>query len=199
MDGLQFTSSIVGFLAWPAAVVWLAYLLRSPLAKLVPRVRAVKYGDLHVDIGEQIEAAKEQAETESEEASAQHPEPPLSFKSLALADPRAAILSAWLPVEAELHQLATRSGLDDSRSNLFKQLEHLQRKGVLSPSLINTMLHLRQIRNTAVHVTGDSVDFTNAMEMGEMCQMVTAQLKIINESFKPLRVDKDLVEGAPER
>jgi hypothetical protein len=184
MDGLQFTSSIIGFLAWPAAVVWVAYLLRSPLAKLIPRVRAVKYGDLHVDIGEQIEAAKEQAEAESETAPAAPPEPPPSYKSLALADPRAAILSSWLPVEGELNELASRHGIE--KSSTFKQLEHLQKAGVLSTSLINTLLKLRHIRNTAVHLTGDSVNFEDAINMGEMCQMAAAQLKIINASMKDL-------------
>jgi len=181
MDGLQFTSSIIGFLAWPAAVVWLAYLLRRPLEKLIPRVRAVKYGDLHVDIGEQIEAAQEQAVSESETVLLEPPEPPLSFKSLASADPRAAILSSWLPVEGELNELASKCGLGSDST--FRQIEHLQRTGVLSPSLTNTLLHLRQIRNTAVHVTGDSVDFVDAIKMGEMCQMAAAQLKIINESM----------------
>ena len=184
MDGLQFTSSIIGSLAWPAAVVWLAYLLRSPLAKLIPRVRAVKYGDLHVDIGEQIEAAKEQAEAESETAPPEPPEPPQSFKSLALADPRAAILSSWLPVEVELNELASRCGLE--KSPTLRQIEHLKRTGVLSESLVNNLHHLRQIRNTAVHVTGDSVNFDDAIKMGELCQMAAAQLKIINESMKDL-------------
>lgn len=185
MDGLQFTSSIIGFLAWPAAVIWLAYLLRSPLAKLIPRVRAVKYGDLHVDIAEQIEAAQEQAVAESENVlSEPPPEPPLSFKSLAAADPRAAILSSWLPVEGELNELASKCGFDSDST--FRQIERLQRTGVLSPSLTNTLLHLRQIRNTAVHVTGESVGFDDAIKMGEMCQVAAAHLKIINESMKDL-------------
>lgn len=184
MDGLQFTSSIIGFLAWPAAVVWLAYLLRSPLGKLIPRVRAVKYGDLHVDIGDQIEAAKEQVEAESETAPVESHEPPHSFKSLAQADPRAAVLSSWLPVESELFELGSQFGLDTK--NPFLHIEHLKQVGVLSTSLVNTLHHLRQIRNTAVHVAGDSVSFDDAIKMGEMCQLVTAQLKLINESAKDL-------------
>lgn len=187
MDGLQFTSSIIGSLAWPAAVVWLAYLLRSPLAKLIPRVRSLKYGDFHVDIGEQIEAAKEQVDAENEAAAAPPlPEPPLSFKSLAEADPRAAILSAWLPVEGELNELVNTSGGDGSRRPMALQIEDLGHRGVLNRSLVKTLLDLRRIRNTAVHLTGDNVDFNDAIKMGEMCQQVSAQLKIINENFKAL-------------
>lgn len=188
MDGLQFTSSIIGSLAWPAAVVWLAYLLRSPLAKLIPRVRALKYGDFHVDIGEQIEAAKEHVDAENEAAAAPPPpEPPLSFKSLAKADPRAAILSAWLPVEGELNELMSLSSSDESHRPMIHQIEQLRRRGVLNASLVDTLLDLRRIRNTAVHLSGDNVDFNDAIKMGEMCQLVSAQLKVINESFKPLR------------
>lgn len=184
MDGLQFLSSIVESLAWPAAVVWLAFLLRAPLAKLIPRVRGVKYGDLHVDIAEQIEAAKEQVDAKNETPAGESAEPPLSFKSLALADPRAAVLSAWLPVEIELNKLATKNGVD-LRLGMpaIRQLQKLQDIGVLDKFMVQTLVNLRRIRNTAVHVTEDSIDFDDAINMAEMCQWVSEQLKRINASF----------------
>ncbi len=181
MDWFQFLSSVIGSLAWPGAVVWLAFLLRAPLAKLIPRVRGVKYGDLHVDIAEQIEAAKEQVNAET--PAGETPEPPMSFKSLAQADPRAAVLSAWLPVEIELNKLASKNGivLRPGISTL-KQLNQLQEIGALDNFMIQTLVNLRRIRNTAVHVTEDSVGFEDAMKMAEMCEWVSAQLKRINGS-----------------
>lgn len=181
MDGLQFISSIVGSLAWPGAVVWLAFLLRAPLAKLIPRVRGLKYGDLHVDIAEQIEAAKEQVQSNPETPEVETAEPPMSFKSLALADPRAAVLSAWLPVEIELNQIAAKSGFN-LRPGMpaLKQLKVLQEMGILDSFMVQTLVNLRRIRNTAVHITDDNVDFDDAMEMGEMCQWVSEQLRRIN-------------------
>lgn len=191
MDVLQFVSSIIGSLAWPAAVVWLAFLLRAPLAKLIPRVRGVKYGDLHVDIAAQIEDVKEQVEDVKEqvEASGEAPTPPppeptLSFQSLAKADPRAAILSAWIPVEIELNAIAEKTGLTlVSGKPAMSQLMELQKMGALDNFMARTLAKLRRIRNAAVHVTGDSVNYDDAIGMGEMCGWVTEQLKRINQSM----------------
>lgn len=184
MDGLQFVSSIIGSLAWPAAVVWLAFLLRAPLAKLIPRVRGVKYGGLHVDIATQIEEVKEQVDASGEAPAQPSSEPTLSFQSLAQADPRAAILSAWIPVEIELNEIADKSGLTLVSSKTgMAQLTELKEIGVLDNFMARTLTKLRRIRNTAVHVTGDSVGYDDAMVMGEMCGWVTEQLKRINQSM----------------
>lgn len=184
MDGLQFLSSLIGSLAWPAAVVWLAFLLRHPLEKLIPRVRVVKYGDLQVDLATQIEEVKEQVEASGEAAAAPSPEPNLSFKALAQADPRAAILSAWIPVEVQLNEITAKSGTQlVAGKPALAQLMKLQEIGVLDNFMARTLAKLRRIRNTAVHLTDDSVGYDDAMVMGEMCGWVTEQLKRINQSM----------------
>lgn len=184
MDWLQFVSSIVGFMAWPAAIVWLAFLLRAPLANLIPRVRGVKYGDLHVDLAAQIEEVKEQVQASGEAPADPSPEPTLSFQSLAKADPRAAILSAWIPVEIELNEIAEKSGLTlVSGKTGLAQVVELKEIGVLDSFMTRTLTKLRRIRNTAVHATGDSVGYEDAMVMGEMCGWVGEQLKRINQSM----------------
>ena len=42
MDWLQFVSSVIHSLAWPAAVVLAAYFLRSQIGQVIPRIRSVK-------------------------------------------------------------------------------------------------------------------------------------------------------------
>ncbi|WP_175510674.1 hypothetical protein [Pseudomonas sp. NFPP07] len=185
MDWLQFFSSVVGSLAWPAAVVALACLARAPLAKLIPRLRSVKYGELHLDIAEELERVKDQVDANSETPNALIEEPPISFRSLAQADPRAAILSAWLPVEIELNEIAAKSGLKiQPGMPALRQLRPLREQGILDQLTIQTLANLRRIRNTAVHVTEESVNFNDAMNMAEMCQWVSAQLKRINASLE---------------
>ncbi|MCE0850372.1 MULTISPECIES: hypothetical protein [Pseudomonas] len=181
MDWLQFFSSVLSSLAWPVAVIWLAYLLRAPLRKLIPRVRTVKYGEFHVDIGEQLEEVKEKVDAAASKPAETPEDPPISFRALAKADPRAAILSAWIPVEVELNAIAKKN---DAKFVIGKpalrQLQALLEKGVLDQLTVETIANLRRIRNSAVHVTEESVSFDDAMAMAEMCQWVTAQLKRIN-------------------
>lgn len=184
MDWLQFFASIVGSVAWPAAVVALAFLVRNPLAKLIPRLRSVKYGELHLDIADELERVKGQVGTNSETPGALAEEPPISFRSLAQADPRAAILSAWLPVEIELNEITAKAGIQlRAGISSLRQLQPLQQQGILDQLTIQTLINLRRIRNKAVHVTEESVSFDDAMNMAEMCQWVSAQLKRINEDL----------------
>lgn len=182
MDWLQFFSSVISSIAWPAAVVGLAYLMRNPLANLLPLIRTLKYKDLQIDIGEQLEAVKEQVGEESDTPAAPAEEPPLSFKALALADPRAAVLSAWIPVETELNEISEKLGLNNRRSPLML-IDALRREGVVDILTFETLDKLRRIRNSAVHAAGESVSFDDAISMAEMCQWVNAQLRRINANL----------------
>lgn len=83
MDWLQFFSSIVSSIAWPAAAVTLACLMRIPLAKMMLLIRTFKYKDLQIDIGEQLEAVREKVGAEGNTSDAEPQQPPLSFQALA--------------------------------------------------------------------------------------------------------------------
>ncbi|WP_300631884.1 hypothetical protein [Pseudomonas sp.] len=182
MDWLQFLSSVIGSIAWPSAVVALAILMRTPLGKLLPLIRTLKYKDLQIDIGERLEAVREKVGAESEAPDIATEEPPLTFKKLAQADPRAAILSAWIPVEIELNEIAKKMNLQSRRGTL-DMMRQLSREGVLDRLTSDTLDQLRRIRNTAVHVTEESVSFNDAIHMAEMCLWVNGQLKRISESM----------------
>ncbi|MDR9875913.1 DUF4145 domain-containing protein [Pseudomonas allii] len=179
MDWLQFFSSVISSLAWPAAVITLAWLMRNPLSKLVPLIRTLKYKDLQIDIGEQLEAVRDQVGAEGEELNLPIEAPPLSYKSLAQADPRAAVLSAWLPVETELYGIAAKLGISGKPSPLLL-IRELERAGVLDQVTFDTLEKLRRIRNAAIHITEAEVTFDDAMNMADMCQWVKSQLKRIN-------------------
>jgi hypothetical protein len=183
MDWLQFFSSVISSIAWPAAVGGLAYLMRNPLANLLPLIRTLKYKDLQIDIGERLEAVKEQVGVESDTPADPPKEPPLSFKALAQADPRAAVLSAWIPVETELNEISEKLNLDIKRSPLLL-IDALRKQGVVDSLTFETLDKLRRIRNSAVHATGGSVSFDDAINMAEMCHWVNAQLKRINASLE---------------
>ncbi|MGR0138941.1 MULTISPECIES: DUF4145 domain-containing protein [Pseudomonas] len=179
MDWLQFFSSVISSLAWPTAVITLAWLMRNPLSKLVPLIRTLKYKDLQIDIGEQLEAVRDQVGQKGEELNLPIEAPPLSYKSLAQADPRAAVLSAWLPVETELYEIAAKLGISGKPSPLLL-IQELERAGVLDQVTFDTLDKLRRIRNSAIHITEAEVTFADAMNMADMCQWVKSQLKRIN-------------------
>lgn len=188
MDWLQFFSSVIGSLAWPIAVVLLAVLIRAPLAKVIPRVRTIRYGDLHLDIGEQIDAVKEEVEAIDESPTQEVDEVPVSFHALAKTDPRAAVLSAWIPLETELIDIANKLDADIWKGAKATHSPMMINRALLGERLIdkatyNALEQLRRIRNSAVHASGGYVTFDDAMNMAEVCQRVIGLLKQIKDSL----------------
>lgn len=179
MDWLQFVSSIINSIAWPSAAVALAWMMRHPLSKLIPLIRTLKYKEWQITVGEQLEAVRDEVDAESETPPTEAEELPSSFKAMAKANPRAAVLSAWFPVEAELSELSAKKGID-RRLAPIGQLRQLYKMHVIDELTYNTLTKLRRIRNTASHA---DVTFDDAINMSEMCQWASGQLKHINENL----------------
>ena len=111
MDWLQFTSSIVGALAWPLVVFALLVLLRKHLGQLVSRLIHLKLpGVAEAKFKEQLAASTEEAEevalrtVQVERQTA----PDRAFLELAKNFPSAAILQSWKDIEATLQQIRER-------------------------------------------------------------------------------------------
>lgn len=189
MDWLQFISSIVGSLAWPSAVVALAVLLRQPLAKLIPMIRSLKYKDLQIDLGEQLAVVQENVEAAGEEPVKPSEQLPPSFQTLADIDPRAAILSAWLPVESKLNEIGeqlSRHPETDLRKGSIRLavsdmdiVNSLWGKGLVDQVTVGAILRLRRIRNDAVHLSEKDITSQDALQMASMCDWVLTQLSKI--------------------
>ena len=62
MDWLTFTTEITKALAWPIAVVFLIFLVRKPLASLLPDLRHFKWKDFEIDFEKKIAKIEEQAD-----------------------------------------------------------------------------------------------------------------------------------------
>ncbi|MFW9268754.1 hypothetical protein ACLK1G_16360 [Pseudomonas sp. NR3] len=182
MDWKQFCAAIIGSLAWPTAVVIVVVLLRSPLAKLIPMVRTLKYKDLHIDLSEKLEAVKEELEAGTQDND--HPIP-LSAEGrlleLARLDPRAAVLSAWIDVERALSSLAARVGISPN-SGPMAVANELHVKDFLTELEMQTFRELRRIRNQAGHQYTD-VSFEEAKSMAEMCGWLAHRLRMVEESY----------------
>lgn len=185
MDWKQFFAAIVAALAWPAATVTLVMLLRSPLAKLIPMIRSLKYKDLHIDLSEELQAAKvvlDASKSYEKLTPAYAPLP--GIIELANIDPRAAVLSAWIYVEKALTDLANKVGVQPKSSNMTLANE-LFVMDAIDELAFNTLQSLRRIRNDAVQLTTREVTYDEAMEMADMCQWLTHRLKLLTSGFPP--------------
>jgi hypothetical protein len=179
MDWKQFFAAIVTALAWPSAVVIVVILLRSPLTKLIPRVRSLKYKDLHIDLADKLEAVKEKLEAETESDPPRRPFVALpGVLELARIDPRAAIISAWIEVERATIEMALKAGIAITGTAL-SIANHLHALDCLSEFEFETFRNLRRVRNDAVHLTTKDVTFDEAVSMADMCQWLADRIRML--------------------
>ncbi len=169
MDWLTFISNIVQALAWPAVVVGVLLYLRKEFPSIIRFVRKLKFKDVELEFGEAALALAAETKRvvppikpdakvlgEGDEA--------VNLRLGAIADlsPRAAILEAWLLVEAAAADLIRKQTGPVLTSNPgpLRIREGLRRAEVLTPPQEAAFEHLRQLRNQAVHAP--DVEFTSA-------------------------------------
>lgn len=177
MDWKQFFAALVGSLAWPTSIIVVVLLLKAPIAKLLPKIRSFKYGELHIDLEQQLAAVK--AEVTANEPTPSVPidptPPPLALQ-LAEISPRSAVLMAWLEVEKKIeelaseHQLFNKIGPSVRPMPITTVMRTLHEKGVITGLTYETFRKLNRIRNEAAHMTSREIDFDEAIAMAEMCQ-----------------------------
>jgi hypothetical protein len=160
MDWLTFISKLVEALAWPSVVVGVLLFLRNELPSIVRSLRKLKFKDVEMEFGEAAKALAAETKRAMPVTDQDFPVMGLSYNAVLsrlsdLADlsPRAAILEAWLLVEASAaeylrkHHSAPRTPFPGP----LRLLEGLRQAEVLTPPQEAAFEHLRRLRNDAVH------------------------------------------------
>jgi len=159
MDWLSFVAALVKALAWPLTVLGIFLVLRRPLTGLVPLLARLKFKDLELDFGRRL------AEVSAEVAALPRSRAPAALRGgdgdallrLAATAPRAAILEAWLRLEAAALDAARRRGTTEPISHLrspLRLIESLEETGVIDARQAAVFHELRSLRNSAAHAVG---------------------------------------------
>jgi len=155
-------------LAWPVAAIWLAYLLRPELQKLIDKIASVKVGVAEANFREslekvEVEAAKLPQTAMTEPDKKDEIMPRLDqLRRIAAVSPRAAIMEAWVLVETAA--LSSGSFSDSNRRpTAIALLHHIVTTGKLSQNSANMIISLRNLRNQAAHLP----DFALTQEEAE--------------------------------
>jgi hypothetical protein len=168
MDWLTFIAAIVKALAWPLTVLGVFAVLRRPLLGLIPLVARLKFKDLELDFGRRLAEVRAEAEglprAPSAAIAADGDETLLRLASMA---PRAAILEAWLRLEATALRAARRQGTSEPVTQLrvpVRLIEALEELGVIDARQAAVFHELRSLRNSAAHALGFEPDPEAARE-----------------------------------
>lgn len=184
MDWLQFISALVSATAWPTAIVVVVCLLKGPILGLIPKIRSFKYGELHVDLSEELKSLQEDLPTQDAEADADaKPDAPTANVSipiqLAAVSTRAAIIVAWLEVEKSLNEALEREGRESGPKSVRKKIDELRSLGILDTQTYQVIMRASNLRNDAMHMLDREITFDDAVAMADICERLVRKLKLL--------------------
>src|SRR3989442_646183 len=172
MDCLQFLSSVVGSLAWPAIVLALVVLLRAPVTRVLLTLTRLKYKALELDFGRELKQLEEQAkaiEVKPQQPKALPPAPKGSAQLLEEAArlaqdfPEPAVAVGWQAVEDELMSAAMRLAISSDYppyNSALKNVQLLKEQNAIDEGTFDLLNRMRNLRNMAVHGTRGLANIT---------------------------------------
>jgi len=196
MNALEFIASIVSSLAWPAVVVVLVLILRSPLRSVLPSLTRFRYGEMEIDFGREVQMLEDQARTAGlrfpKKVAGAISESPDSAQIVADAGrlasefPGPAVGLAWTAVEHELMQAVMRLKISADyppHNSPIKNIALLHEQEYLDSDTRGVLDRMRRLRNAAVHPGRDleSISSDEAREFIALTDAVTDKLKSLGQ------------------
>ena len=185
MDWLSFVASIVGSLAWPAAVLLLVLVLRRPIGALLPLLQRLKYKELEVEFGRRVEEVREELAQELPGATALEAggDGGDAIARLAEVSPRSAVLEAWRDVELAALDAARRIAGETFRNRTltFHALRVLEQSDSLDRNVIAVLRDLRGLRNEAAHAPDFALTRESAVDYGTSASFIAQYLRSVGE------------------
>jgi hypothetical protein len=169
VDWLTFLSNVIASIAWPATILLLLVLVRKELPKIARSLKRLKYKDIELEFGEVAKVIANEVKEAVPEAKdnaqlAGHPSvmERRRLESIAEISPRAAILEAWLQVEASAVKLIQKRKPDAYKiyPGPMRLRDNLVDGEILNFRQIAAFENLRKLRNEAVHVP--DMEFTES-------------------------------------
>lgn len=157
MNWREFTAVVIGHLAWPATVVWIAFLLRKPIIGLIPALERLKYKEFELEFKKKIQGVIPKHVTAVNEVPQNGDDallkPRSYYSNLAGISPRAAILESWMEVEAAAEEAYAK--LVPPGIKIFMNpreiLQYLSAQRQLADDDFVRSEELRKLRNKAAH------------------------------------------------
>lgn len=159
---MEFVVTLLVGIAWPVAVVWVAYLFKDEIRALLHRMSQLKYKDVEA----KFELGLAQAEAKAIAIDIPKPFAPPSpevtsklesLRRIADVSPGAAILEAWVLVEEAAGKSGFAQGAAQPRVNPYLFVEELVRLGKLPAGSEGLLDQMRKLRNQAVHLPDFSI------------------------------------------
>jgi hypothetical protein len=166
MDTKQFIASLVGSLAWPAAVVCIVLLFRARLAQLLSdNLRRLKAGPVELEFERLISVTQAQIE-DTISGDQAPPAANADLASIAHTAPTAAVIEAFARIEGKLRDLLRAAGdaSADKQMGIMALVGQALEQNLITHETANAVEGLSVMRNLAVHGRGSDISEARALD-----------------------------------
>ena len=181
MDVLTFIAEILKALGWPLATVVIVILLRKPLRGLLPLVQKLKWKELEIEFGKQVQEVRSELAQDLPQSEAAELASPSVNAALRLAEisPRASVLEAWREVELAAVEAAGYIPVADARPRIlpYDAIRSLERSQLLGRSILGSLRELRALRNQAAHAPEFAITKEAAIEYAASARAIAQYLR----------------------
>lgn len=181
MTWLEFFSSIVGSIAWPAVVVAGLLILKNPIEQAIPRLHRLKYKELEAEFDRELDKIEQEAKEagmESIEGADVVQDFQESLRQIGEISPNAAIVEAFRKIERSAKNLLQVKGhaLDYKVAAPYRLIERvLEKTDTLGKREVKIFRDLRQLRNKVTHADF-SASRSQADEYIELAALLIAKI-----------------------
>lgn len=181
MNILTFITTMTQALAWPVATLLLAWLFKGELAKLVPLLQKIKYGDWEAEFGLGAKAIQHAVKdfTQTDDTQFKQPcETQDRLNEILTLSPSSAVLSSWRELEQSIKIMARDHNIfKDNEGGFRDMLELLQKKGVIEDATASIIQRLRSLRNVAIHEGDSAIKKDEASRYVDACLRMERHIK----------------------
>lgn len=167
MGWLEWSSSVIGSVAWPIAAMTIAFVFRSQIAALFGRINELSWGDKSAKFAEKLDKAEAKAELveasksevkgqiEDQQKNNQQQlgsDDNTRFKQLMALSPAAAVMDVWGELNRRLRDLADKHGVvHQTATEGMPVALALYRANIIPRELMSLVQDLHKLRNAAAH------------------------------------------------
>ncbi|MGB2058636.1 MAG: hypothetical protein ACPHVS_05475 [Alcanivorax sp.] len=178
---MEYLVRIIEILVWPGVALIALFVLRRPIADLIPMLQRLKYKNLELEFQRDLDKLRE----ETRDARLKTTLPPSDesvvvdldyyLQQVRESSPRNAVIEAWLGLESSAVSTATHFKLMPKRARVSASsaLKALVTAGVLSDNDMRIINELRFLRNKAVHELSAIISEYEAAKFLEIARDVT--------------------------
>lgn len=173
---------LVDTVAWPATVLVALFVLRRPISHALLLVQRIRYKDLDVEFGKELDQAEQDIGPASEDEGSRVGEDEIVGKLIEVS-PGAAVVESWKRLETTARE-KVRDLMPEGetfRDPLGRPIDYLDLRGALIPTVATAARNLRMLRNEAAHESGDHISGRDAIRYAHLAARVRRHIEAIDE------------------